>query len=444
MVLLSLFSLERFGMYSNYSEQVTHSGKVIINIRTAEVMLRDIGLTERGYMITHDSEYLQRFRNSIDSINSVVGTLKELIADNPEQQRNLSLLKGAIALRIAAAKDNIAYADSTHSSAGSKYYEDSRSMMRDCAQKLTDMRTTENRLLEERYKSAHFYQKLTNDTLKYLLFVFCVITLVLFAFMIKELRSRLIYQEELQNKIVALRRSHSELREIAYAASHDLQEPMRKMRMFSDIAANKPATEEERREALSRIGNSAHRMQMLISDLMTLTSLADVDEEKSPVDLNEALNNVLAEMADRIKQKEGFVERQRLPIIDAYENQVKTLFRSLIDNSLKFTREGVKPIITVSVDTINGFELSDINPDLLNKKFYRITFSDNGMGFENKFITKMFQIFQRLHNQESEYDGKGIGLAICQRIMVNHAGYIIARGEPGMGAKFKLFFPYEG
>jgi light-regulated signal transduction histidine kinase (bacteriophytochrome) len=92
---------------------------------------------------------------------------------------------------------------------------------------------------------------------------------------------------------------------------------------------------------------------------------------------------------------------------------------------------------------INGYELSEVNPALLHKNFYRITCSDNGIGFDNQFITKIFKIFQRLHNEESEYSGKGIGLAICQRIMANHEGYMIAHGQPNMGAKFKLFFPVE-
>ena len=115
----------------------------------------------------------------------------------------------------------------------------------------------------------------------------------------------------------------------------------------------------------------------------------------------------------------------------------------MLDYSLKFTREGIKPVITISYEIINGHELEEINPNLMNRKFYRIICSDNGIGFDNQFISKIFQIFQRLHPQQSKYDGKGIGLAICQRIMANHEGYIMAHGQPQMGAKFKLFFPVE-
>ena len=110
---------------------------------------------------------------------------------------------------------------------------------------------------------------------------------------------------------------------------------------------------------------------------------------------------------------------------------------------MKFTRSGVKPVVHISFEIINGHELSGINPNLLDKKFYCITSSDNGIGFDNQFITKIFQIFQRLHTEQSAYEGKGIGLAICQRIMANHEGYIIGHGVPQMGAKFKLFFPLK-
>jgi light-regulated signal transduction histidine kinase (bacteriophytochrome) len=146
---------------------------------------------------------------------------------------------------------------------------------------------------------------------------------------------------------------------------------------------------------------------------------------------------------NKIKEKAASVQFHHLPVIKGYDSQLKILFKALLDNSLKFTRQGVHPVITICCDVMNGYELSGINPNLLHKKFYRITCSDNGIGFDDQFITKIFRIFQRLHTQESAYDGKGIGLAICQRIMANHEGYIIAHGETGLGAQFKLFFPIE-
>lgn len=445
MVVLSLYSIERFTRFANYSRQVNHTGAVIIGIRAAEVGLRDISLTERGYMITEDTMYLDRLNVAIDSINKTIAEIKEMTRDNPEQQNNVALLKGSVAMKIAAVRDNIAYVDSSHSATQSKFYDTSRTLMHECAVRLNAMRASENKLMAERTREQAFYRKLTNTTLKYLLFIFCVITLVLFVIMIKELRSRMLYQEELQAKIIDLRRSHSELREIAYATSHDLQEPLRKIQVFCDmLLLQKDGREEGRRETLGRISNSANRMHLLLTDLMNLTNLTNIDELKTDVDLNHILRLTLIELRDKAEQKGATVDVQQLPSINGYDNQLKILFLALLDNSLKFTREGVKPVIVISCDIMTGHELSDINPNLVYKKFYRITCSDNGIGFDNQFISKIFRIFQRLHTEESAYAGKGIGLAICQRIMANHEGYIIAHGEPQMGAKFKLFFPAEG
>ncbi len=410
-----------------------------------ELHIRDIDRAERGYMITHDTMYLRFLNNAVDSIHSSINALGSITADNQHQQHNISLLKSSTALRIAAARENIAYVDTATQSGPSKYYFDSRQLMLECSRMLKRIHDEENVLLAERFKGEQLYQQLTTSTLRYLLFVFCVITLILFSIMIKEFRGRTRFQEELQGKVIDLKRSHSELQEIAYAASHDLQEPLRKIQVFSDMLVHQKIRniDPEDKVVLERINNSANRMQLLISDLMALTSLTNTDERKSTIDLNRMLHYILIDMDDKIKAKVASVEVQPLTVIKGYDNQLKILFKALLDNALKFTREGVKPVIIISCDVINGHELSAINPTLLHKKFYRITCSDNGIGFENQFISKMFQIFQRLHTHESEYSGKGIGLAICQRIMANHEGYILAHGEPGMGAQFKLFFPFE-
>jgi len=446
MVALSLFSMQRFNTYMDYSNQMDHTGFVITQVLKTELSLRDIDRSERGYMITKDTMYLRFLNNAVDSISKTIGKLAVMTADNRDQQKNITLLKAAVAIRIAAARDNINYVDSANTSTPSKYYFDSRQLMTDCSRKLRALEAAENKLLMERFKGEHIYEELTTDTLKYLLVIFCVVTLLLFGIMIKELRGRMKYQLELQAKIIDLKRSHSELEEIAYAASHDLQEPLRKIQVFSNMLLYQKtgSVNDEAKATLERINNSANRMQLLITDLVSLTNLTKTEELKSATSLDKVVKYTLADIEDKVAEKKAVVEVQPLPVITGYDTQLKILFRALLDNSLKFTREGIKPVITISCEIINGHELAGVNPNLLSKKFYRITCSDNGIGFDNQFITKIFQIFQRLHTQQSEYEGKGIGLAICQRIMANHEGYIIGHGEPGMGAQFKLFFPVEG
>ena len=445
MVALSLYSMERFTTFTVYSDLVDQTHTVIDMLYKTEGSLKDMDRAERGYILTRDTAYLRYLNNAIDTVRPAVRNLEVLLKDNDAAVKALTIIKSNVALRINYARQNVSYADSAQSASPSSYYFDGRKIMVETSKKLRDIHQYQNSLLAENYENEQLYQKLTTTTLQYLLFVFCFITLILFAIMIKELRGRMRFQEELKAKIIDLKRSHSELEEIAYAASHDLQEPLRKIQVFSNMMLYQKSTglDEENKQTLERINYSANRMQLLISDLISLTNLTKTEEKKLPADINRTIQYLLIDLNDKVQAKSANVHVQELPIIAGYDNQLKILFRALLDNALKFTREGVNPVITITCDKINGHELSDINPNLLHRKFYRITCSDNGIGFDNKFINKIFRIFQRLHTQQSDYEGKGIGLAICQRIMANHEGYMIAHGELNMGAQFKLFFPVE-
>ncbi|RYZ55033.1 MAG: hypothetical protein EOP49_03800, partial [Sphingobacteriales bacterium] len=238
---------------------------------------------------------------------------------------------------------------------------------------------------------------------------------------------------------------HDELEQIAHAVSHDLQEPLRKIQILSNrlmyVAGEK--VDEETRDTLGRINNSALRMHGLIDDLMNLTSLVK-EEQMEPVDLNIALKESLMEIDEQVRDKGARIEAGNLPIITGDGRQLKTLFKALLDNAIKFSKEGVPPLIEVGYEQVGKDALdNDIIKPAGDQQFVLITFHDNGIGFDNQFIGKMFRIFQSLHKRESAYAGKGIGLALCQRIMANHGGHITAQGAPGSGASFRLFFPIK-
>jgi signal transduction histidine kinase len=443
MVSLCLYSMGRFTTFSGYSGQVEKTGNIITCIHAAEISIRDIGLSERGYMITRDTMYIGNMNRAIDSVYCFLAAIKEMISDNQKQKNHLALVKATVALCIAAARANITYVDTTHSATESKYYDSSRNLMLESAQRLGEMAGIESSLLSERFKGQQFYGHLTDRTLRSLLTVFCILTLLLFLFMIRELRRRMIYQEELQATVIDLKRSQSELEEIAYVTSHDLQEPLRKIQLFSDLLLNPrgEANDNAIKELSDKISNAAGRGQELVVALMNLTNLSSAAEPEIAIDLNTIFKALMDEYASVIAENRVNITFQVMPLIKGHKEQLRILFRSLLDNSLKFTREGITPSVTFSYQLVYGIELYELNKGITHTKFHQITCSDNGIGFDKKFATRIFRIFQRLHNHQSPYAGKGIGLAICQRIMANHKGYIIADGNPGTGADFKLFFP---
>lgn len=445
MVFLSFYTIRQFSSLGNYSDQVDHTNHVITELYKTQDIIKEIDIKERGFMLTKDSSYLRELFSSTLNLYPILNSLKEHVKDNKQQRITFTMLSSAIALRIGSFKDNINYLDTSHNKAFSPYYLQGRDFKSECISRISEMLSRENSLLTQRFKNKKYYQQIASSTIRYLLLTFFILTVILFVLMIHELRQRIIYQDELQAKIQDLTRSHSELEEIAFAASHDLQEPLRKMRIFSDrlMWLKKNGTEEETTATLERIDIAAARMQELIDDMVNLTSLIKEEGEKEAVDLNVVLKDVLIELDPKIKKENASIFQEVMPELIGYQRQFHILFKSLLDNSLKFTRPGVKPVIAIRADITNGDELLTINEMLATKKFHRITISDNGIGFDNKFINKMFRMFQRLHNEESGYEGKGIGLAICQRIMVNHKGYIIAFGHPEVGATFKLFFPVE-
>lgn len=445
MAFLSFYSMKQFSSLNNYSSQVDHTNRIITQLYKVQDILKEIDIKERGYMLTKDSVYIAELFATYHNLFPSMQLLKGLTNNNKEQYRELSLLGSAIVLRLDYFKKNLDHIDSSKSTAVSVYYAEGRRLKNECLSYINSMLNRENAMLNDRFKNKQYYQNITASNLKYLLGIFFFVTIILFLLMINELKKRIAYQDELYAKLVDLRRSHSELEQIAFAASHDLQEPLRKIKMFSDrlLWLNKDDVDEENKETVERITYATTRMQELIDDMVNLTSLIKEDGVKEPTDLNKILVAVLQDLENRIKNANGVVHQEVLPEITGYPRQFYILFKSLLDNSLKFARKNVPPVIAIRADVTNGDELVDINKDLAHKKFYRITFSDNGIGFENKFISKMFRIFQRLHSEESKYEGKGIGLAICQRIMVNHKGIIIAHGHPEVGATFKLFFPVE-
>ncbi|MEO5599457.1 MAG: PAS domain S-box protein [Cyclobacteriaceae bacterium] len=248
---------------------------------------------------------------------------------------------------------------------------------------------------------------------------------------------------ELANANNSLQKSNAELAQFAYIASHDLQEPLRKIRTFSQMLENSMADklDDHSRNLLDKIDNSASRMHTLIKDVLKYSELVKENELFVEVNLNEVIKSIQSDFDLLIEQKGATIKYENLPTLQAIPLQMSQLFGNIIGNSLKFSRNGIKPVINITASRASKEELKNLtlDPDL---DYRKIQFDDNGIGFQKEYAEQIFNIFQRLH-RKSEYEGTGIGLALCKKIVINHRGHINATGSTENGAVFNIILPVK-
>nr|WP_068889792.1 PAS domain-containing sensor histidine kinase [Pedobacter panaciterrae] len=249
-------------------------------------------------------------------------------------------------------------------------------------------------------------------------------------------------QVQLEEKVVELNRSNKDLEQFAYVASHDLQEPLRKIQAFGDRLKDKYGGQlnEEALDYISRMRGASERMRALIDDLLTFSKFTRGNKSFSKLKLSDIVKKTLSNLDLAIELKKATVSvNLEEDEVEGVESQLIQLFQNLIGNSLKFTNQNVSPNIEISSVTKYGHELNitEINK---NQLYCVVEVKDNGIGFETEDTLKIFDIFHRLHSR-IDYEGTGIGLAICKRIMDNHSGFIIAESKPDEGATFVLILP---
>jgi signal transduction histidine kinase len=250
-----------------------------------------------------------------------------------------------------------------------------------------------------------------------------------------------LYEEELKDYIKQLEYSNKELEQYAYAASHDLQEPLRKIRTFGNFLeeSQMDRLDEKGKGYLQKITKSAERMSVLISDILTFSSLKK-EAAFIETDLDEVLRNVIQDLELLIGQTETIITIDPMPRIQAVPMQMNQLFYNLINNAVKFKHPDRKPEIRISSQLVEKRELTQFKMLRPQLSYIRITCTDNGLGFEQRMAEQIFGLFKRLGDRQS-FPGSGIGLALCRKVVLNHHGYIYAQGEENKGATFHIILP---
>ena len=246
---------------------------------------------------------------------------------------------------------------------------------------------------------------------------------------------------ELEQKNTDLAKMNKELQSFAYISSHDLQEPLRKIQTFSTMIMDKEYQNlsDDGKDRFQRMQNAAKRMRALIEDLLTYSRASSNEKKFRNTDLNKILEEVKEDLKEELEQKHAQIETTTLCRVNIIPFQFRQMIYNLISNSLKFSNSSRSPYIKIRSEIASGAKLN--NEKLLGDTVYcHITISDNGIGFEQQYNEKIFEVFQRLHTQE-KYKGTGVGLAIVKKIVENHQGTITAKGEVDKGASFDIYFP---
>lgn len=247
----------------------------------------------------------------------------------------------------------------------------------------------------------------------------------------------------LEEKNRELERSNTELASFSYIASHDLQEPIRKIQTFSNriLESASSTFSPETNNYFQRIVAASKRMQNLISALLNYSRINSSESQFSTVDLNIILEDVKTNLEEIFEDKHVVVEASVLPTLHVIPHQINQLFLNIIANAIKYKKPDIDPIIKINARILPANELAD-DDLVLFEPYWKISISDNGIGFEQQYANRIFELFQRLHGK-SEYEGTGIGLAICKKIVQNHNGIIKAISEPGVGSVFSIYLPVQ-
>lgn len=462
-------------------KNVDHTLEVIAELETTMSELKDAETGQRGYIITGQEEFLEPYNSSVYTIDDHIARLKELTADNPTQQSLIPAIEEKSKTRLNYLEYGLTLQRQGQTEEARKWIAGrlGKQVMDDLQNVLEEMKGIERNLLNQRREQANLSGRRVRLTFSIASFLAIALVSLSYYLISRDIRGRERAAEELraahdqleirvkertaelaetnealeieiaermraEDKMkeftVELERSNRELQDFAFVASHDLQEPLRKIQAFGDRLKTKYGSSfnDEGRDYLERMQNAARRMHTLINDLLTFSRITTKGQQFVPLNLDQITRDVISDLEVRIHQTGGRVEIDSLPVIEADPLQMRQLMQNLIGNALKFHRADAQPVVKVRGEAVEANAKADGEGS--DNGFCRIIVSDNGIGFDEKYLDRIFTPFQRLHSG-NEYEGTGMGLAVCRKIVERHGGSLTAQSEPGQGATFFITLP---
>lgn len=427
------------------SDLVNHTNVVRHSLEKVFSTLKDAGSAHREYLLTNDSSSLKHYR-AVQSLQEQFENLDSLVAGDAIQKQNTDRLKKLFQNRLRRLgsllkkHENPAYRKST------EFYKDMKAdqaTMDSARQLLNHMQHIEQELLEKRQGYADRHSALPT-VIGIGLSIFSIIIFILaFYFTNLELRKTHHLNDELESKNLQLEKYTWELSAFTHITSHDMQEPLRKIELFISMieAQEKGNLSANALKHFEKIKESVSRMRQLFFSILNFSLTDNRKNNIEEVDLNTVLWETLESLDVSIRDTQALIRSSPLPIVKGVRYQMIQLFENIISNALKYKRNEVTPEVIISYEILEG-KAAGVRDLKKEKKYYRINFKDNGIGFDQKYGDKIFEIFQRLHSR-SHGDGVGIGLSICRKIAQNHHGTLTAKGDINKGSLFSFYIPVD-
>lgn len=414
---------------------LNHTIEISKSLEVVTKQLKDAESAIRGYRITKDTSFLRpTMQERSIKIEEQYLMLRRITANDAQQQRHLDTLKKLLGekYRQLIAGESRASSQQTVTSA----VQEGEKSMDKIDKKVQDMLNIENAKLRQTSRLQSFFSAIwipvifISSLMAILIGIYSYVTLTREFRLQLHIESRLkSYQHDLQQNIKLLNKSNEELEQFAYVASHDLQEPLRKISTFSDRLQSKYGDQlpQEANDLMLRMVGAVGRMRVLINDLLLFSRAGRITPENIvKVNMTELLQEVISDLEVSLQEKKAVVNIGAIPTIEGTPTSFHQLFQNIIANAIKFADPGRQLVINIRSEQENNY--------------CRIYIEDNGIGFDPAYADRIFLLFQRLHGM-SEYSGTGIGLAICKKIVDSHHGQIAALGTPGQGATFIITLP---